>query len=548
MLGHGRRADGLVETANMTRVFPALLSPLAAVAVVATLAARPAPVQGPPGDDKPPLSMRVDRAITRGVEHLLSIQAADGRWLGGYEERYPGGYTALVCFTLRRSGVRPDAPGLARGRAALLSRPPQSTYGAAARLLYYETEGNDPATTAAARVAFDFLLEHQRGGLWGYPADPLDMSNVQFALLGLRAGALLGFELPDDVLRSCAEALWSFQAEDGGFLYAPEDNRTAGITAATLAGLAVLEEFAVEERGLARILKKHDKDRQRAHAWLVERWDPARDAYGTSAWTSRFPFAFLWAVERYGDLTEQERLGEHDWYADGAQHLLSIQHSNGSFGEKLEHTAFALLFLRRAVLSGGPDIDELYARIDADWNESPPATLPTPQSRVPWLTDWLVAGPFLGERDATGLVEPPFKPARLRVKKRAKVGRKSWDELTLPADRWGDLEALTGRAANQAVWVVGTCLDVPGTNELEAALWLDLEDGWRVFLDAEELASGRRVASAIRGDVHVPLRLAPGHHELWVLVEDVGGAAAFGARLAAPDGAPLADALVVGRP
>ena len=49
------------------------------------------------------------------------------------------------------------------------------------------------------------------------------------------------------------------------------------------------------------------------------------------------------------------------------------------------------------------------------------------------------------------------------------------------------------------------------------------------------------VGAAISGDVRVPLELAPGEHRLVVLVEDVGGSAAFGARLTdATNGAPPA--------
>jgi len=60
------------------------------------------------------------------------------------------------------------------------------------------------------------------------------------------------------------------------------------------------------------------------------------------------------------------------------------------------------------------------------------------------------------------------------------------------------------------------------------------------------VAHERRVASAINGDVRIPLALAPGEHALLVLISDDGGAAAFGARLSAGDGSPLPAGLEVG--
>ena len=498
--------------------------------------------------EEPALHLRVNRAITRAVEHLQAIQEADGRWRGGYEERYPGGYTAFCLYALRRSGVRPRDEGILRGLRALADLSPISTYGAAARLLFYETQlPHDPALREPAEACARFLVDNQRSGLWGYPADPLDMSNVQLALLGLRAARKMGIEVPEGVWLDCADAIWDFQARDGGFFYHANDNRTAGITAATLAGVALLEEVGRDHRRVASLLKKKKRERERAHAWLVERWDPARDAYGTDAWTSRFPFAFLWAVERYGGLAGVDLLGEHDWYAEGAEHLLAIQKEDGSFGEKLEQTCFSLLFLRRATLSGGPDLRELYASIDADWKRERTPEPPVVAADVPFLTDWLVAGPFRGKRDATGLAEPPFKPERVKVRPRGKVGREKWKATTLKADGWTNLDEHTGAAADQALWVLGTRLEVEKEDgPVEALLFFDFEDGWRVLLDGEELSTGRRVSSAIRADVRVPLVLEPGVHELVVLSEDVGGSAVFGARLAARDGSRLTTPVRVG--
>lgn len=65
----------------------------------------------------------------------------------------------------------------------------------------------------------------------------------------------------------------------------------------------------------------------------------------------------------------------------------------------------------------------------------------------------------------------------------------------------------------------------------EGFLWLELEDGYDVWLDGVRLVRERRRGAAINGSVRCELVLAAGEHRLVVLVEDVAGASAFGARL-----------------
>src|SRR6185295_3979031 len=96
---------------------------------------------------------------------------------------------------------------------------------------------------ANARASFDFLLAGQKFGVWGYPAEPIDMSNTQFALLGLRAGVKLGYEVPPKTLERCATALVAWQDSSGGFGYRSDREPTAGMTAATLAGFTVIAEL-----------------------------------------------------------------------------------------------------------------------------------------------------------------------------------------------------------------------------------------------------------------------------------------------------------------
>jgi hypothetical protein len=78
-------------------------------------------------------------------------------------------------------------------------------------------------------------------------------------------------------------------------------------------------------------------------------------------------------------------------------------------------------------------------------------------------------------------------------------------------------------------------------------VWLELEDGWRAFLDGGvEVSSGRRIGSPPSDLVGVPIQLAPGTHELVVLVEDSHGQATFGLFVGDPLGKPLPETVQLG--
>ncbi|HEX6881811.1 MAG TPA: hypothetical protein VF530_00440, partial [Planctomycetota bacterium] len=70
-------------------------------------------------------------------------------------------------------------------------------------------------------------------------------------------------------------------------------------------------------------------------------------------------YYWLYALERAAALLALERIGAHDWYAEGADFLVGAQEADGDWG--WEHdTCFALLFLRRATaqpvsVEGGTD-------------------------------------------------------------------------------------------------------------------------------------------------------------------------------------------------
>lgn len=497
--------------------------------------------QGPPAPPKQweeiPLPLRVNRAIALGVDYLKHQQLPDGSF-PGHEVQHPGGMTALVAFTLLKSGVRRNDPALQRALAALEGNVFKSTYSASVHLLLCEALA-EPKRRAEAQVSLDFLLQNQERGVWGYPGRHLCNSNTQFALLGLRAGHHLGLEVPDEAWMAAADGLKMFQDRSGGFQYQPGERPEpyAGMTSAALASWAVLEEMARDSAKVRSALVKRADVQKEAEAWLEKHFDLTKNEYGDGSWTTSWEAPYLWAVERWCGLTGRKSFAGHEWYEEGARFLIEGQARDGSWpaaDRPDEDTCFALLFLRRATLSPDGELDEIYAEIER-LRAQRPERFVVPGPEAARLCDWLLAGPWAQSGETVLLLEPPFDPAGARPRLGAKLDHRDWERVTLSSVRWTDLDKLTPREGNEQLWAIATTLvwEPPAGSEaaFEGDLWLDLDDGWDAWLDGKRLSRERRRGTAIRGDVRFELTLAPGEHPLLVLVEDRLGAAAFGARV-----------------
>lgn len=519
--------------------------------LLAALAGR-APAQEPAAEAVP-LQALVNRAIARGVDRLRREQRPDGSWPG--YENHPGGMTALAAYTLVKSGVRRNDESLLQALSAIERTEFRTTYACGIHLMLLEAL-HEPARRPQAQRTLDFLLStqtsvppHDASGLWAYPEGGIDMSNTQYALLGLRAAHRMGLKVPEQRLAECARSLWRYQHEGGGFSYWPGQLPTGSMTAAVLGGLAILEEIAGSAPAVQAVLRKHARDREAAERWYEERFQVRGNPRGPRAWTPAWHYYHLYALERYGGLTGKTLIGDHDWYREGARWLVEQQERNGAWdsgtAQSLPETCFALLFLRRATTTQDEEAEWLYRELDAKEIGRPEP--PRPAAQVPFIQEWLLAGPWQGEPGNGILAEPPFDPAKAVPKLHGRAAKREWERVTLAEGRWTDLEAHTGRGGDQLLWALATrLLCAPGDGEpLEAVLWFSFDDGWSVWLDGRRMSFEQRVSAPLREDVRIPVELAPGEHLLLVLVEDDGGASAFSCRITDPQGHRLPDTFSV---
>lgn len=333
------------------------------------------------------LQPAINEAIDKGVAFLLEKQQRDGSWAHD-GERYRNGQTALCMYTLLNCGTKPEHPAIQRARAFLESAPPRETYALACQMLAFEAS-KDPGLKPAIGALLEQLLDWQKGS-WSYPWDhawenwhekegQLDLSNTQYAALGLRAAEFAGHEVPERAWKRLLKDVLTYQTavqkleaprvegrtttgklEVAGFGYRPGQGATGSMTTA---GIAVVE---LCRRGLGADAsgsdqRKMDKSRELAMTWLELHFDVVENP-GAADWV----FYYLYGLERVGALLGLEHIGPHAWYYEGAKRLVKVQRDNGSWVQRNEEadTCFALLFLERATFRGsGPDVrqpDDLY--------------------------------------------------------------------------------------------------------------------------------------------------------------------------------------------
>lgn len=328
------------------------------------------PVTTPRPEEHAKFQPRIDEAIDTGVDYLLSRQLWDGSF-SHHSKQYPAGSTGLALYTLLKCGVPRDHPAVARAVAYLVAHPPSETYELGTVLMALGAL-HDPAQDEYMTALLEMLLEHQGGrssngrrdGLWAYPGhSPLiDLSNSQYAALGLRAAHRAGLEIPKRAWLAMAEGILSYQLKPevvkyvvprkgtssgqlriAGFPYRAGGKATASMTTAGLGILGICSEgMGVVPGPLNRRLTNAKK---LGEGWLTYNFSVESNVAGGKQWL----LYYLYGLERVGALLGIETFGGRDWYWEGAKFLVSKQDANGAWTTDNESdTCFALLFLSRA--------------------------------------------------------------------------------------------------------------------------------------------------------------------------------------------------------
>ncbi|MCP3915058.1 MAG: hypothetical protein GY711_05845 [bacterium] len=323
--------------------------------------------------EDPKLAEKIETAIDRGVAALIAQQELDGSWRHKVQE-YGSGMTGLAVYTLLKSGVPHDHPAVQRGLAFIERYPPRRTYALGCALLAVgslpEGHMDELLTDMAERV-----IDGQMAGGWAYPENHVDLSNSQYAILGLRAAAARGVRVPQRVWSDAASyaiGLQERRRRDAGlgFSYVAGKGATGSMTSA---GVTILAVASQESR---RPGKGWEAAIERGVRWLGENFTVTDNPFPGSAngHENSWLHYFQYGLERVGSLLNLDRIGGRDWYAEGAVALVQTQKDEGTWGSQPD-TCFGLLFLTRATGRNKPStgrtvqassVSGLYGRDDPE--------------------------------------------------------------------------------------------------------------------------------------------------------------------------------------
>lgn len=472
------------------------------------------------------LGVRVNEALDRAAAHLIGKQNADGSW-NKEDKVHPLGRTALCTYALLHTGLAKDHPAVVKGMEFLASHgfKPNSTYEAGCFLLLLHTYG--PTYDKHIHRICAWLAGNldQTKKLWGYPDGRPDLSNTQYAVFGLKVGEMHGYEVPRNLWKSLIRGVMWRQDENGAYYYR-DDALCSG--SMTHAGLIVLH-FATE--ALGKTPRDVKQSMARARRWYEQNYSIVHMPYGRG-YHKGYYYYYMYGLARYAEIFGLKEIAGHDWYREGAEELLRRQDDNGAWG-RLEQSCFAILFLRKVVFTR-PTVRK-QGPVKAKRTKK--AERPKPDDNLPFQREWLLAGPYRGNRRADDMLyNKHFEIARAKPAVGRRAGKRRWKVYRSPADEV-DLKEGAGLGEGCTYYAA---LYLHAAAATDAVLWLGTDDGCRVYLNGEQLLDGHHHDYSGDDFYRVPLALAAGRNLLVVKVENVNYYAKLKARFSGPQGGPMA--------
>jgi hypothetical protein len=200
---------------------------------------------------------------------------------------------------------------------------------------------------------------HMGGAGW-------DLSNTQYGILGLWAAARGNVELKDATWKHFNQFLLDIQTRDGGWGYRNNDNAKPTMTAAGVASLFVcMDQVHTKTRGATRPdITPFTNDALLMRT--VQGIENGIEAYGRGYKPGEG--YLMYGTERIGVASGYKYFGTHDWFREGAAHVLKGQKGDGSWAGghgPVCQTSWNLMFL---VFGGAPVlINKLQHGPKGDW-------------------------------------------------------------------------------------------------------------------------------------------------------------------------------------
>ncbi len=268
-----------------------------------------------------------------------------------------GGELALICLAAVHDGLGSRDKDFERAVARLAKSNLSGTYALSLRLMVMANQQDFPnREKIAASDARDLIERQSQSGGFSYQQSSgnWDLSNTQYAALGLRAAVSIGIEVPERTWQRLLEVIAKSQKKNGGFGYLSLASQNQATASMTVAGITVLEiclqQLDLDDDGEREIRDAIDK----AWEWMADN----KSSIGRL--NERWCLYYHYGLERAAVLSDVTEVDGLDWYARGSEMILKLQRKSGAFmnpmnirrstqrRESLVDSAFAVLFLRRA--------------------------------------------------------------------------------------------------------------------------------------------------------------------------------------------------------
>ncbi len=341
-----------------------------------------------------PPQAQIDKTIQRAIAFLKRK-----------EDYGRTGMNAFLAYALIKSGESPESPYIQNCIKNILADHNQKNekgelvyqpgadynYTAGVQLMVLEAI-NPEKYHEEIRATAEFLISTQQpGGGWFYPEDKVnngDTSITQYAVLGLWAAERAGVFIPTTVWDKAARWHLTTQLTNGAFGYHPTTRNESGAKhTMAVAGTGSMYVISMQlypdgnfrsgpeqkktkketkrfgfldKVDLTKKEKTNDENKnintkptvsysalqggkKRGLSWIVNNYNYRNP----SGW----PIYYLYGIERIAAIADSKKIGPHDWYADGARHLIETQKEDGSWdmvGAVDPNTTLAVVFLSKA--------------------------------------------------------------------------------------------------------------------------------------------------------------------------------------------------------
>ncbi|MHC4809061.1 MAG: hypothetical protein ACYTEV_01685 [Planctomycetota bacterium] len=243
------------------------------------------------------------------------------RWTSSWGSRSQvGGYSALACLALVRTGASPHAEGLAEAITQVRLAELEGIYALATRASLLAELPPTLRTGLEADVQRLVSSLHLETGGWNYRIGETrarrDNSLRQFGAMALWDAAAAGVAIPPEAWAIIDGAFIEAQRPDGGWNYTQNDEPSRGsMTAAAVATLMITDEQVPATRRPA----TGPADARRAAIdrgirWLDRRFRTDENP-GSGAWF----FYYAYSIERVGLAAGIVRLAGRDWFRELAR-------------------------------------------------------------------------------------------------------------------------------------------------------------------------------------------------------------------------------------